>query len=418
VNETQGPNSERTAPLVLNWRRNLYVIWIAEFVSIVGFSSVMPFLPYYVRALGVTGPGQVELWSGLLFSMHAVTMGVMAPVWGALADRLGRKLMVQRAMFGGALILGAMAFVTNVQQLLVLRTVQGAVTGTVAAAMTLVAAGTPGDQRAFALGVLQMGIYLGASFGPALGGFAADVWGYRGSFLITGVLLAIGGVLVATMVQEVHAESQEGNGHSFAEGIRVVLRSPGVLSVFGVRLLVRTAYRAVTPILPLFVQMLVPTQTRLSSLMGLVSSASMAASAVGAVLMGRIGKRLGLRRVLTVSIAVCAVCYALQAVVSNVQQLLLLRALAGLAMGGVLTALSAALARAAPEGYQGTVFGLGSSVVSLANAIGPMLGGAIAASSGMRMPFWAAAFAFAMGVALLLAQGGQRHVKAASGPGR
>ncbi|UCC76019.1 MAG: MFS transporter, partial [Anaerolineales bacterium] len=115
----------------MNWRRNLYVIWIAEFVSIVGFSSAMPFLPYYVQDLGVTGPGQVELWSGLLHSMHALTMGIMAPVWGSLADRMGHKVMVERAMFGGALLLGAMAFVSNVQQLLVLRTVQGAVTGTV-----------------------------------------------------------------------------------------------------------------------------------------------------------------------------------------------------------------------------------------------------------------------------------------------
>ena len=402
MSEPQGPDSKQTPPLQLNWRRNLYVIWIAEFISIVGFSSAMPFLPYYVQALGVTAPGQVELWSGLLHSMHAVTMGIMAPVWGSLADRLGHKLMVERAMLGGALLLGSMAFVTNVQQLLFLRTVQGAVTGTVVASITLVAAGTPSHQRPFALGALQMGIYLGASFGPTLGGFVADVWGYRGSFLITGTLLAIGGVLVATMVREAHAESQEGDGHSFAEGIRVVLRLPDVLSVFGVRLLVRSAYRAVTPILPLFVQVLVPAQDRLASLVGVVTSASMAASAVGAVVVGRIGDRLGLRRVLTASIAGCAVCYLLQTGVGNIQQLLLLRALAGFAMGGTLTALSTALSAAAPEGYQGTVFGLGSSVVSVANAIGPMLGGAIAASWGLRMPFLAAGLGFAVATGILI----------------
>jgi DHA1 family multidrug resistance protein-like MFS transporter len=382
-----------------NWRRNLYVIWIAEFVSIVGFSSAMPFLPYYVQELGVTAPGQVELWSGVLHSMHAVTMGIMAPVWGSLADRLGHKMMVQRAMFGGALLLGAMAFVGNVQQLLFLRTIQGAVTGTVVACMTLVAAGTPERQRASALGTLQMGIYLGASFGPALGGFVADVWGYRGSFLITGILLASGGVLVATNVREAHVESQEGDRHSFAEGLRVVLRSPGVLSVFGVRLLIRSAYRAVTPILPLFVQVLVPGEAGLSSLMGLVTSASMAASAAGSVIVGR----LRLRSLLTVSVLTCAVCCALQAAVGNVYQLTLLRALEGFAMGGILTSMSAALSRAAPEGYQGTVFGLGSTVVSVANAIGPMVGSAVAASWGLRMPFLTAALGFALAAGVLVA---------------
>jgi DHA1 family multidrug resistance protein-like MFS transporter len=394
--------SKHAAPSHFDWRRNFYAIWTAEFVSVVGFSSAVPFLPYYVQALGVTAPGQVELWSGLLDSAHAVTMGILAPVWGSLADRLGHKPMVERAMFGGALLLGAMAFVANVQQLLFLRIVQGAVTGTVVASMTLVAAGTPSHRRVSALGALQMGIYLGASLGPALGGLVADAWGYRASFLITASLLAVGGVLVATMVQEVHADSHEGDNRSFAQGIRVVLRSPGVLSVFAVQLLVRSAYRAVTPILPLFVQILVPHQARLSSLVGLVTSASMAASAVGAVVVGRTGDRLGLRKVLAACTAACAVCYGLQAMVTSVQQLTLLRALSGLAMGGVITALSATLAKAATDGYQGTVFGLSSSVVSMANAVGPMVGGAVAASWGLRTPFMAAALGFVLAMGVLV----------------
>jgi DHA1 family multidrug resistance protein-like MFS transporter len=388
----------------LDWRRNLYVIWIGEFLSIVGFSAAVPFLPYYVQQLGVTAPGQVELWSGLLHSMHALTMGVMAPVWGSLADRMGHKPMVVRAMFGGALLLGAMAFVGNVQQLLVLRTVQGAVTGTVVASTALVAAGTPADQRGMALGALQMSVYLGASFGPALGGFIADAWGYRAPFLVTGILLALSGVMVALQVREVRAPRQEGSPISFLDGMRVVLRSPAVLQVFAVRLLVRSSFRAVTPLLPLFIQMLAPSEERLSSLVGVVTSATMVASAAGAVMIGRFGDRLALRRVLTTCVAVSAATYWLQSMVIGVVQLLLLRSLSGLVMGGILTSLSAELASAAPEGYEGVVFGLGSSVVSVANALGPMAGGAIAASRGLRTSFSAAAAGFALTSMLLLLQ--------------
>jgi DHA1 family multidrug resistance protein-like MFS transporter len=402
VTETRQPPPSPGVPVHLNWRRNLYIIWIAEFLSIVGFSSAMPFLPYYVQELGVTGPGQVELWSGLLHSMHALTMGIMAPVWGSLADRVGHKVMVERAMFGGAVLLGAMAFVSNVQQLLVLRTVQGAVTGTVVAATVLVAAGTPCDSRASALGTLQMGIYLGASFGPTVGGFIADTWGYRGSFLMTGVLLAVGGVMVAAMVQEVRTEQSDGEQHSFRQGMHVVVRSRAVLSVFAMRLLVRAAYRAVTPIVPLFVQALATGEARLASLMGLVTSASMATSAAGSVLAGRFTRSWGLRRVLITSLAVSALFHGLQAVAADVQQLTLFRAVAGFAMGGILTSLSAMLASAAPEGYEGTVFGLGSSVVSAANAIGPMLGGAVAASWGLRMAFVVAGVGFALSTAVLV----------------
>jgi DHA1 family multidrug resistance protein-like MFS transporter len=396
--------AQLSSPGQLDWRRNLYVLWISEFVSIVGFSAAVPFIPYYVQELGVTAPGQVELWSGLLQAMHSLTAGVMAPVWGSLADRVGHKPMVVRAMFGGALMLGAMAFVGNVQQLLVLRTVQGAVTGTVVAATALVAAGTPDDQRGTAMGALQMSIYLGASFGPTLGGFIADSWGYRAPFVVTGILLALSGVVVALQVREVRAPRDGGSHVSFLDGMRVVLRSPAVLQVFSVRLLVRSAYRSVTPLLPLFIQMVAPAVERLSSLAGVVTSATMVASAVGAVAIGRFGDRLGLRRVLTVCVVLSAATYWLQSMASSAVQLLLLRSLSGLAMGGILTGLSAELASAAPEGYEGVVFGLGSSVVSVANAIGPMVGAAIAASWGLRASFSVAAAGFALTVVLLLIQ--------------
>jgi len=107
--------------LTRGWKRNLYVIWAAELVAIAGFSVAFPFLPYYVQELGVTDPGQVEMWSALLFTGQAITMAIFAPIWGSLADRYGRKPMVVRAMFGGALALGAMGFVRNVQQLAILR---------------------------------------------------------------------------------------------------------------------------------------------------------------------------------------------------------------------------------------------------------------------------------------------------------
>ncbi len=386
----------------LDWRRNLYVVWLGELLAIAGFSAAMPFMPYYIQELGVTSAGQVELWSGLLSSAGAWTMGIMSPIWGSLADRLGRKLMLARALFGGAVLVGAMGFVSNVNQLLVLRLLQGAVTGTVAAAYTLVVAGTPAEQRGFALGMVQMGVYLGASLGPTLGGFAVDCWGYRACFVLTGVLMAAGGVVVATLVRETRTEAMAGKGDSLVDGLRLVLRSPGILSVFGMRFVVSSALRMVNPMLPLFVQALVPSQDRIASLTGLINSASMVTTAVGTLVAARYADRVGARKVLLVCLVSAALCYFPQAMVANVTQLVILKALAGLAVGGVVSALSAALARAAPEGRQGAVFGLQSSVHSAANAVGPMLGGALAASWGLRVPFLAAGLGFALASSLLV----------------
>lgn len=380
-----------------SWKRNLYVIWVAELVAISGFAVVFPFLPYYVQDLGVTELHEVELWSGLLFACHAVTMAIFAPIWGSLADRYGRKMMVERAMFGGAIVLGAMGFVQNVQQLVLLRTIQGALTGTVAAATTLVASSTPRERAGYAMGLLQMAVWTGASVGPLMGGLLADTWGYRAAFLVTASLLFLAGLTVWRFVEEDFtppARDKENGG--FWDGIKLVARDRSMLSLFSIRVTVRGATRLMGPVLPLFIQSLMPTTTRIATLTGLISGVRAATGAVGAVTIGRASDRLGYRRVLLVCAAGVTMTYVPQFFVTTAWQLLILQALLGLLMAGVLASMSALLANLAPEGRQGAVYGVDASVVSASNAIGPMLGATVAANWGLRAPFVVAALAFAL----------------------
>ncbi len=398
----QPDESQEAVPQPPNWRRNLYVVWLGELLAVAGFNAAWPFLPYYVQQLGVTAPGQVELWTGLLSSVQSWTMAVASPIWGSLADRIGRKLMLARALLGGAVLLGLMACVSNVRQLLVLRFVQGAVTGTIAAAYTLVAASAPAEQRAYALGFVQMGVYVGASLGPTVGGLVADAWGYRASFVTTAALLALGGALVVALVHESRASLLQGRDDSLADGLRLVIRSPGILSVFAVRFLVSSGLRIANPMLPLFVQSLAPARPGIASLTGLITSTTMVGTAVGSVAAGRCASRVGVRKLLRACLAAAGACHLLQAAVGDVRHLAVLGGLSGLALGGAVSALSAALAEAAPEGRQGIVFGLQSSVHSAANAVGPLLGGALAATWGLRLPFVITAGTFVLACALLM----------------
>lgn len=376
------------------WKRNLYVIWAAELTAIAGFSVIFPFLPYYVQELGVTELHEVELWSGALFAAQAVTMAIFAPIWGSLADRYGRKLMVQRAMFGGAVVLAAMGFAQNVWQLAILRAIQGMLTGTVPAATTLVASSAPRERSGYALGLLQMAVWTGASVGPMLGGFVADAWGYRAAFWVTGGLLFVAGLTVWRFVKEdftpptPDADSPDGG---FWYGLKLVTRNRGLVSLFSVRVLVRLAVRTMGPVLPLFIQSLAAPGARVASLAGLVSGASAATSAVGAVTLGRASDRIGYRRVLLVCALLAGALYVPQFFVTAPWQLLLLQGAVGLVMSGVLASISALLANLAPEGRQGAVYGVDSSVVSVANAVGPMLGASVAAGLGLRAPFLLAA---------------------------
>ena len=247
----------------------------------------------------------------------------------------------------------------------------------------------------------QMAVYLGASLGPSLGGFVADSWGYRASFMVTGVLLGLGGVVVAVLVREARSTLLTSKEGSLREGLRLVLRSPRILTVFGIRFVLSVGLRIVNPMLPLFVQALAPAQGRIASLTGIVTSVTMIATSIGSVAAGRYAGRIGVRKVLLSSLIAAGVCYSLMAAVQDVAQLMILRGVSGLALGGTISALSAALAAAAPEGREGTVFGLQSSVHSLANALGPILGGVLAASWGLRAPFVVSGLGFALAAGLL-----------------
>ena len=381
------------------WKRNLYVIWAAELVAIAGFGVMGSFLPYYVQDLGVTDLEAAGLWSGALFAAQAITMTIFAPIWGSLADRYGRKIMVERAMFGGAVVLALMGFVQNPVQLIILRAIQGALTGTVTAATTLVASSAPRERSGYALGLLQTAVWGGASVGPLIGGLIADTWGYRATFWVTGGLLFVAGITVWRFVVEdlsppVRDKNDPGSGFWF--GFKLVVRNRGLVSMFSVRFMVRMATRLMTPILPLFIQSLVPTTTRIASLTGLVSGVTAATSAIGAVTLGRASDRLGYRRVLLVCAAGVTAVYVPQFFVTNPWQLLVLQGLVGLMMSGILASISALLANLSPEGHQGVVYGVDASVVSMANAVGPILGSGVAAVMGFRAPFLLSAGAFGL----------------------
>lgn len=337
-------------------------------------------------------------------------MALVAPVWGSLADRYGRKIMVVRAMFGGAVVISAMGFVGNVYQLVVLRAVQGTLTGTVPAATTLVASNTPGKRRGYALGLLQMAIYLGSSVGPLLGGLVADSLGMRAAFWVTGGLLFTAGVLVSLFVHEDFTPLERPPGTADGEqtakprlwdGLLVVLRTRALLVVFGIRVLMRTAFRIVGPVMPLFVQQIAGPDAKIASITGTITGLASATSAASAIVFGRLGDRIGTRRILLSCGSAVGVLYGLQGLVRTTTQFLILRVLAGAFMGGVVAATSALLAELAPKDRFGAVYGINTSLTAAANAIAPMVGAALTASWGLSSAFFGAAAMYGLATAVI-----------------
>jgi MFS transporter, DHA1 family, multidrug resistance protein len=160
------------------WQTTLWIMFVAQLLSAVGFSVIFPFLGLYVADLGTRTSLGIPFWVGMVFSSQALTMAIASPIWGSLSDRLGHKLMVERAMYGGAVVLLLMGFARSAEELVLLRTIQGALTGTISAANALVAAAAPRERMGYAMGTLQMGLWSGTAAGPLLGGVLADSFGY------------------------------------------------------------------------------------------------------------------------------------------------------------------------------------------------------------------------------------------------
>ena len=387
------------------WKRNLIVLFFGELISIAGFSVALPFLPYYAQYLGVTGDREIQFWAAALTTAHAVTMAAVAPVWGTLADRYGRKIMVERAMFGGAVVIAAMGFVGNVYQLAVLRAIQGMLTGTVSAATTLVVSSTPPRRRGYALGTLQMAIYMGHTVGPLLGGVIADAFGPRVAFWVTGSLLFASGVLVLTLVREEFSppetvDTKRVSKPRLWDGIVVALRTRALLVAYSLRVLTRMAGRIVGPMLALFVQSIASPGTKVASLMGVISGLASVTGALGAVLLGRLADRVGPRRVLVACAGLACVVLAAQSLAQTPMQLLAWRTVGGFAMGGILASVSSLQASLVPKGHYGVVYGVDTSLSAAANAVSPMIGAVLSTTFGLSSVFVGAAVIYGLTAAL------------------
>src|ERR1700716_2302891 len=388
---TPAPPSHVSGLLTPSWRTSLYVTCVAQATAMLAFGFVLPFLPLYLKEIGVRPDSAVVFWSGALITSTGVSLAIFSPIWGALADRHGRKLMVLRSMLIGGLIIALMGLVQNVEQFLALRILQGVFTGTIAAATALVAGLVPREGLALSMGLLQTSFYVGISAGPVLGGLIAQAVGIRGTFFVAGAMLAIAGIFVWQFVHEHFTPPSTIKRPGFFKTVGIGLRSPVLMPLMVTLFLVQLSSAIVFPILPLFVERLSSASDPVKLYAGLAFGATAVFSALAALFYSRLVDRSGYRRILILACFGAALFFLPQAFVQNIGQFLLLRSGVGIFLGVLIPATNAIVGLSTPPEMRGSAYGLTSSATAVGNAIGPLLGSTLAASFGYPSVFLATA---------------------------
>ena len=274
------------------WRRNQYVMVAVVFVVFTGFAFVLPFLPLYVRELGVEDEETAALWAGALIGISPLLAGFLAPVWGRLADRYGQKGIAVKALVAYVILLAVSGAVTSVVQLLALRIGIGLFGGIGPLGLAMATSLAPREETGRAVGMIQAAQILSAAIGPFAGGFLADRIGIPWTFVVTAGLCAIALALVLLFYVEAPRGATDATAVDGA-GFFDVMHLPSVLPLLVVLFLVNFIGRSFTPILPLHLTQLGVARDRLASSTGLLISVYSIAAALSATFLGRAASKLG-----------------------------------------------------------------------------------------------------------------------------
>ena len=377
------------------WFRTLWLMVAVQFLMGASTTIQSPVIPLFLPQIGVTQPGQVEFWSGVLNAINFLFAAFASPMWGAVAARYGRKAMVIRSTMAICVFMALMGMSQTLWQMVLLRGMMGVFSGFSAASIALVVTQVPESRFGYSLGWLSTGQLVGALLGPVFGGMVADATGsYRMAFFCTSVVAGSAALLTWTGVIERFTKTGKASRPSLSQGFRTLFTTPSLMPLFFVLLLAQFGIRAVQPVITLFVQELTGPIPALATLAGFAFSIAGFADVLVSPFLGKRSDSIGYRRVLLISLMGAAVASIPQAFVDSYWQFLALRFASGMFLGGLLPTANALVARLVHADQRGFVFGTTATATFLGSFLGPLCGGSIAALLSIRAVFLVAGLFF------------------------
>ena len=371
------------------WKRTVYISLVCVFCTSFGVSQLGPILPLYFHDLGVNTPEGMSLWSGLATGITFLIVCLAAPFWGRLADRKGRKITLIRSSFGMALCNVLIAFQTTPEGVVLIRLIQGLVSGFYSASITLIASESPIERTGWALGLLASANLAGSLIGPLLGGYIADTVAIRNDFIIVGILMGLAGVLATSFIHENYVPKPNIEKLSISKLKEQIPEFSSIVALCVASFIYAICIMSLQPVISVYIKGIVPSNTEnLAFIAGAVFSAMGIAQLMSSSPLGKLVDKVGPRKVLVVSLIYVGLFNIPQAYVTDVYQLAFIRFLQGFGLGGMLPALNTYLSSKTPREFTGQVFSYNQSCLFFGYFLGAIGGSSLMALLGFTTLFW------------------------------
>ena len=371
------------------WKRTVYISLVCVFCIAFGVSQLAPILPLYFHNLGVQTPEAMSLWSGLATGATYIIVCLAAPFWGRVADKKGRKITLIRSSFGMALCNVLIAFQTTPEGVVLIRLIQGLVSGFYSASITLIASEAPIERTGWALGLLASANLAGSLIGPLLGGYIADTVGIRNDFIIVGIIMGLAGVLATIFIHENYVPKPNPEKLSIRKLKEQIPEFNSIVALCVASFIYALCIMSLQPVISVYIKGIVPSDTEnLAFIAGAVFSAMGIAQLMSSSPLGKLVDKIGPRKVLVISLVYVGILNIPQAYVTDVYQLALIRFLQGFGLGGMLPALNTYLSSKTPREFTGQVFSYNQSCLFFGYFLGSVGGASLMAWLGFTTLFW------------------------------
>lgn len=369
-----------------NWKIILGILTANVVMMASGYTMLIPFLPMYLmNELGVSAD-DVKMWNGAIFSITFLIGGIMAPIWGKMADTKGKKMMAMRAGAGLAISYFLGGIVTTPLQMFGVRVIQGFAAGLWSVCLAIATSLVPMEKLGVSLGILQAGLTCGNVIGPLVGGSLATLFGMRASFFVAGSLLTIITLVFMFYIPEPPKAAVEEKRQAATPQTKI-LSKPIIRETLIYVAVAQLVILLIQPILSLYVSELNHGEGNIVFLSGVAFSLVGIASALTAPGWGRFGQEHGFYKALCAATLFSGVISCLVAVPQTLLMFCVANFCYGLCCAGIQPSLSAILASNTNADERGRVFGFMFSAQQFGSMVGPLIGGAIATYAPLKSLF-------------------------------